>query len=270
MTVGPPLTEVELVSAWDHALGQPAARRPLLLLGREDADRLPVGEVAALLLTTARGWAGDRVEAVLDCPACPERLEVGFAVADLLAAAPDRPLETGPAGDDDLNPPRAPGTSGNAGLNRPREPGTAGAGGGTFTLHWRGHRLTLRLPTPADLAEAARTGDAAAAERWLLRACLLAADPPLDDPVAAVAEVSAAMAERDPLGVVAVGLTCPGCGTTTEALVDLPAWAWQAADARVRRLLGEVHRLARAYGWSETEVLGLGPHRRAAYLEQVP
>ena len=244
MSTGPPLTEVELVSAWDRALGQPASRRPLLLLCREDADRLPVGEVAALLLATARGWAGGRVEAVLDCPACPERLEVGFAVADLLAAAPGRPRDAGPTGDD----PTA----------------------GTFTLHWRGHRLTLRLPTPADLAQAARTGDAAAAERWLLRVCLLAADPPLDDPFAALPEVSAAMAERDPLGVVAVTLTCPGCGTTTEALLDLPAWAWQAADARVRRLLGEVHRLARAYGWSEAQVLGLGPHRRAAYLEQVP
>ncbi|MCX4390528.1 hypothetical protein OG777_26885 [Micromonospora peucetia] len=244
MSTGPPLTEVELVSAWDRALGQPAARRPLLLLGREDADRLPVGEVAAMLLRTARDWAGGRVEAVLDCPACPERLEVGFAVADLLAAAPDWPHEPGPTGD---------------------EPGAA-----TFTLRWRGHRLTLRLPTPADLEGAARAGDAAAAERWLLRACLLAADPPLDNPVAALPEVSAAMAERDPLGVVAVGLTCPGCGTATEALLDLPAWAWQAVDARVRRLLGEVHRLARAYGWSEAQVLGLGPHRRAAYLEQVP
>ncbi|MFG1777785.1 hypothetical protein ACGFIG_15310 [Micromonospora sp. NPDC049048] len=238
MTAGPPPTEAELVSAWDHALGQPAPRRPLLLLGREDADRLPVGEVAALLLTTARAWTGDRVEATLDCPACPERLEVDFAVADLLAAAPDR-QEAGPAT-------------------------------GTFTLRWRGHQLTLRLPTPADLQGAARAGDAAAAERWLLRACLLAADPPLADPDATLPEVSAAMAARDPLGVVAVTLTCPGCGTTTEALLDVPGWAWQAADGRVRRLLGEVHRLARAYGWSEAEVLGLGPHRRAAYLEQVP
>ncbi|MEV0881248.1 hypothetical protein AB0I85_25830 [Micromonospora echinofusca] len=245
MTAGPPPTEVELVSAWDRALGQPAPRRPLLLLGREDADRLPVGEVAALLLRTAGSWTGDRVEATLDCPACPQRLEVGFAVADLLAAALD------PTAD-----------SAHGGARR--------VGAGAFTLDWRGHRLTLRLPTPADLAAAARAGDAAAAERWLLRACLLAADPPLDDPAAALPEVSAAMAERDPLGVVAVTLTCPGCGTATEALLDVPGWAWQAADARVRRLLGEVHRLARAYGWSEAQVLGLGPHRRAAYLELVP
>ncbi|MEH0844201.1 hypothetical protein V6U81_17575 [Micromonospora sp. CPCC 205711] len=233
MTAGRPLTEAELVSAWDDALGRPAAQRPLALLGRDDTDRLPVGAVSALLLATAEGWTGGRVETTLDCLACPERLEVGFGVAELLAAAPE-PTD------------------------------------GPFTLDWRGHRLTLRLPTPADLTAAAATGDAAAAERSLLRACLLAAEPPLPDPEAALPDVSAAMAARDPLGVVAVALTCPGCGTATEALLDVPGWAWQAADVRVRRLLGEVHRLARAYGWSEAEVLGLGPHRRAAYLEQVP
>ncbi|MGN9920376.1 hypothetical protein [Micromonospora palomenae] len=232
MTGGRPLSEAELVSAWDHALDRPAAHRPLVLLGRPDADRLPVGAVAALLLRTAGDWNGGRVETIMDCPACPERLEVGFTVAELLAAAPEPDI-------------------------------------GTFTLDWRGHRLTLRLPTPADLAEAARAGDPAAAERRLLQRCLVAAEPPVAEPDELLPAVSAAMAERDPLGVVAVALTCPACGTAAEALLDLPAWAWQAADARVRRLLGEVHRLARAYGWSEAEVLGLGPHRRAAYLEQV-
>ncbi|MGX4654553.1 hypothetical protein ACWCHM_12740 [Micromonospora sp. SCSIO 07396] len=233
---GPPSTEVALVHAWDDALGQPAPRRGLLLLGRPDADRLPVGEVTALLLATAGGWTGGRVATTVDCPACPQRLEVTLTVADLLAAAP---------------PP-------------------ADRSAGPFTLRWRGHLLTLRLPTTADLAGAARSGDAVAAERWLLDACLLDADPPLADPSAALPAVSAAMAERDPLGVVAVTLTCPGCGGGTEVLLDVPAWAWHAADVRVRRLLDEVHRLARAYGWSEAEVLALGPHRRAAYLERVP
>ncbi|SCE82981.1 hypothetical protein GA0070216_102353 [Micromonospora matsumotoense] len=238
MTVGPPLTEVELVHTWDSALGRPGPGRGLLLLGRADADRLPVGEVTALLLAAAAGWTGGRVAATVDCRACPEHLEVTLTVADLLAAAPQR-----------TDPDRT---------------------AGPFTLTWRGHLLTLRLPTTADLAGAARAGDAAAAERWLFDACLLDAVPPLADPSAALPAVSAAMADRDPLGVVAVSLTCPSCGGTTEALLDVPAWAWQAADARVRRLLDEVHRLARAYGWSEAEVLALGPHRRAAYLERVP
>jgi hypothetical protein len=38
-------------------------------------------------------------------------------------------------------------------------------------------------------------------------------------------------------------------------------------DARARALLAEVHSLARAYGWTEPEILALSPQRRAAYLE---
>jgi hypothetical protein len=34
-------------------------------------------------------------------------------------------------------------------------------------------------------------------------------------------------------------------------------------------VLGDVHELARAYGWSEPEVLALSPWRRAAYLALV-
>ena len=32
-------------------------------------------------------------------------------------------------------------------------------------------------------------------------------------------------------------------------------------------LIDDVHRLAAAYGWSERDILALGPQRRAAYLE---
>jgi hypothetical protein len=42
---------------------------------------------------------------------------------------------------------------------------------------------------------------------------------------------------------------------------------WAQIDARARRLIAEVHTLAREYGWSEREVLDLSEVRRALYLE---
>jgi hypothetical protein len=36
-----------------------------------------------------------------------------------------------------------------------------------------------------------------------------------------------------------------------------------------RSLLAEVHSLARAYGWTESEILALSPQRRSTYLEMV-
>ena len=40
-------------------------------------------------------------------------------------------------------------------------------------------------------------------------------------------------------------------------------------QARARRLLREVDVLARAYGWTEADVLALSEQRRTAYLEIV-
>jgi hypothetical protein len=40
-------------------------------------------------------------------------------------------------------------------------------------------------------------------------------------------------------------------------------------EALARRVLWEVHTLACAYGWTESETLALSPARRARYLQMV-
>ncbi len=50
---------------------------------------------------------------------------------------------------------------------------------------------------------------------------------------------------------------------------DVGALLWEELVAQARGLLAEVHVLARAYGWSEAEVLELSRSRRAAYLAMV-
>jgi hypothetical protein len=47
------------------------------------------------------------------------------------------------------------------------------------------------------------------------------------------------------------------------------ALLWVEVEAGAIALVQDVHLLAAAYGWSEAEVLGLGPARRRAYLELV-
>ena len=65
--------------------------------------------------------------------------------------------------------------------------------------------------------------------------------------------------------------TCTAKPAATEAAAQLDAGEllWDEIDARARVLLGEVHLLARAYGWTESEILALGATRRAAYLAMV-
>ena len=65
------------------------------------------------------------------------------------------------------------------------------------------------------------------------------------------------------------GYRCEACGHVGMAQLDVGAVLWDEIDARARTLLGEVHLLAAAYGWTESEILALGAERRASYLSMV-
>ena len=49
-------------------------------------------------------------------------------------------------------------------------------------------------------------------------------------------------------------------------MLDIGSFVWAEIESRARRVLGEVHALASAYGWSEAETLSLSAVRRASYL----
>ncbi|MFE7043779.1 hypothetical protein ACFU9X_31440, partial [Streptomyces atratus] len=62
-------------------------------------------------------------------------------------------------------------------------------------------------------------------------------------------------------------LNCPQCGHCWEAALDIADHLWTDVSGYAHRLLHEVHTLARAYGWSEADVLSISPTRRHFYLE---
>jgi hypothetical protein len=138
------------------------------------------------------------------------------------------------------------------------DPAALPAGGRSVEGPWR-------LPDSRDLAAAADAGDAAAAERVLLERCTGVADPP-EELRRAVAE---AIAAADPLAEVLVDAVCPACSEAFVAEIDVAAFVSAELRMRAERLLRDVDTLARAYGWSEGEVLALGEGRRAAYLRLV-
>ena len=123
-----------------------------------------------------------------------------------------------------------------------------------------GRDVRFRLPTSADLL-------AVNGHQQLLERCLLGGGDPLPENVARA--VAGKMASADPMAEVQLALRCPGCGHQWEELFDIVAFLWREISAAARRLLREVHTLASAYGWPESEILALGPARRRAYLEMV-
>ena len=124
--------------------------------------------------------------------------------------------------------------------------------GGVFTLP-DGRRI--RPPTVADLERAAHGGDVAA----LRRACVVAGDPDADpEMLDAALEAAAPALTRD------VAAICPSCAAIQDVRFDLAAFL-VASLARERPfLIREMHLLARAYGWSLTEILSLSRADRRA------
>lgn len=127
-----------------------------------------------------------------------------------------------------------------------------------------GYHLAFRLPASADLL-ALTPG--AATTRQLVERCLLEAPAELTED--ALAAVGMAMAQADPLLDLRIEVTCPACSHGWVAPFDVMAFVWQELDHWAQRLLRDVHTLARAYGWRESDILALSPQRRAFYLQLV-
>ena len=199
----------------------------------ERAADVPLGERDARLLDLLEAWYGGRLEAYAACPACGAGLEFALDVADVRA----RPAASGP-----------------------------------FVWEAGGVAVTFRLPATGDLLRAAEDADLQAARRRLFEACVLecrrdgeAVDPGGLGPDEQGA-VEAAMEALDPGGDVRARLACPACGHAFAALVEPAEFLRLRLEAEARAVLGEVDVLARAYGWSESEVLRLSDYRRQAYL----
>ncbi len=230
-------SETDLLGLWEEGLVRHPIDRALLLCAwaRPDlaADRfagLPLGSVNAELLRLRAALFGRQVELQLDCGHCGESLEIPLDLAQLTAD-------------------------------------TDGAADRNTEIEVEGFRF--RLPASRDLAAVTDEPDIRSAARNLLERCCVAR--PAGE--AATAEwperADAVLEAADPLADPRLDVACPACGRHLDAVLDPGALLWDDIQASARTLLGQVHVLARAYGWTEREVLALSPRRRAAYLELI-
>jgi predicted RNA-binding Zn-ribbon protein involved in translation (DUF1610 family) len=140
---------------------------------------------------------------------------------------------------------------------RRREPAPPGAGGAALSLKGEGFDIEYRLPTSEDLLQiAAERSDSTSDAERLLRRCVSRAR-------------RGGRVQHDPDADVRVALACPACGNAWELLFDIVTYFWGELDDWAQRILADVHALARAYGWTEREILALSPARRQVYLDMV-
>ncbi|MFE6690648.1 hypothetical protein ACFVFQ_29785 [Streptomyces sp. NPDC057743] len=233
------LTEERVLEVWEQGIRRrPMTRAPLLATLAEGTERevagLPVTALNSLLLELRSEAFGDTFSCAADCPGCGESLDVAVSTRELRPPGPDAggvPVEVG-----------------------------------TATLVEQGLDVTYRALTGGDLQ--AVDPDSPDARRALLRRCVVSVSPAQDPvPDAVLEEVARRLADLDPGADTTVALACPGCDHRWAAAFDVAEHLWADIDAYVRRLMYEVHALARAYGWSEADVLSVSPARRRFYLE---
>jgi hypothetical protein len=239
------LSAGELLEVWEAGFAQALTERALALLeiacpevSRDVLATLSVGSRDAKLLRLREGLWGPRLDAVVVCRRCQERLELALDTREMLSGSPH---------------------------SQPAE----------MTWIMGEFTMTFRLPTSLDLMAAARQGDPQVCGSLILERCLLSAqqgDAPviLDQlPPEVAAGLAQCMSQADPLADIQLDLTCPSCEHQWRAVFDIVSFLWTEIEVWAWRMLSDVHTLARAYGWRELDVLALSPTRRQFYLEMV-
>lgn len=147
----------------------------------------------------------------------------------------------------------------------PVEP--SGEPGAVATVAGRARRL--RFPTGADQMCIGALDDDEEAVRLLAASCVVTED---DEDVSALAArlsaddliaIETALEEAAPRIPWAIGAHCPSCKVAHAIAIDVSAWRSRLAEGPMI----DVHEIARAYGWSERDILALPRRRRLEYLE---
>lgn len=241
-----PLSAQQIVRVWEIGQSQHPLDRALTLLTFACPDQSPknlasltIGQRDGYLLRLRELTFGNKLSSLATCPHCGEKLESTMQVTDF------RMVE--------LYPPMAQ----------------------EYTCHISGFDLRFRLPNSWDLAAIAGRQDILQARSLLEQRCLLQASfsgrniPFTQLPPEVIQQLSEFMAECDPQAEILLNFDCPACEHIWKLVFDIGTFFWTELTAQAKRLLQEVHILARFYGWREADILAMSTTRRKLYLSLV-
>jgi len=231
-----------LLTLWECAFGQPASTRDdaLLRVSFEGVGPWTLGERNAKLVELHARLFGREAELLSHCPACGTVAQFS-GDCEALATQMWPRLDNAPP----------------------------------HRLEAQGHVIEFRLPDGADIAIASGEEGDEDFPQLLLDRCVFACTregnkvPVRQLPASVLDALSQHMETLDPGASVSFALDCPQCATRWQAPLDIGEMVWQKVRAAAERVLLDIDVLARAYGWTEREVLRLSPLRRAAYLQMV-
>ena len=246
-----PLSGADLLNIWERGIGETPVERALVMLDVA-FPQAPPGLLATLnvaqrdryLLHLRALTFGPLFKGLIDCPLCGQRLELEFNTQDLpvsLSILPD------PESMDVLRTETA--------------------------FHMDQYEVHFRLPNSIDLALLSEAIDRSTARQRLLEACIVSVQQEEKSisvselPSRVLDQVVEQMDQADPITDLTLPTSCPNCGQISEILFDIATFFWGEIQSWSARLIREIHALATAYGWHETDILAMSPWRRKQYLE---
>ncbi|NET40223.1 MAG: hypothetical protein F6K19_51205 [Cyanothece sp. SIO1E1] len=242
------LSNASILEIWEKgaALSGSQKSRLLLAVGYPQAsvdliDRSPLGAWNVALLRLREWQIGSNITLIDRCPECSETIEFVSSTNDLLAA--DSP----------------PTYNSNK------------------VLAFRNWELTHRSLFGSDLIESEtdQPTDPIDAGKSLIERTILKLTRngnqanPRDMSASLWEKLASSISEYDSLSEIVFNLSCPKCGHNWESLFEPGEHLWIELSAKAKALLYEIHVLAIAYSWRESEILKLSDDRRAAYLSLI-
>ena len=240
------LNAADMLNVWEQGLNRSLLQRSLILLvaafpemSPDTIAELSIGTRDACLLFVRERLFGSRLVNNAVCPQCKGRIEWEQEISDIVVETTDYPTAQ------------------------------------PFTLEREDYHLCFRLPNSIDMAELEGSSTAAVALQQLLKRCILSAEKAgafcdIEQlPESVIQALNQSIEELDPQAEVRINLTCPECSHRWEVFFDIASFLWMEVNEWAERQLQTVHKLARAYGWTEREILNLSPVRRQLYLGMI-
>ena len=247
------LSASELMVAWERGanttpIGQALAilRVALPQIPDETLEKLDVAQRDLYLLRLRSLTFGPQLKGLTACQACGEQLELDLNTDTLRSSA------ALPTDFDTMMPIQA-------------QP--------AFRLN--DYEVVFRLPNSMDLQFIDDKKSESNKREQLLEACILSIlhheqkIGPSELPAGVVTALMDHMSKVASLADLTITLSCPSCGHAWDLLFDIVSFFWSEINAWAARLIHEVHILAMAYGWSESDILAMSAWRRQQYLQLI-
>jgi hypothetical protein len=243
-----PLSAAELLQVYDETTGMSLIEKALRLLGKacemedwKQLGNLSIGNRDAKLLQLREWMFGDKLKNMATCPACSEMIEWEASTED---------LHLQPVKQDEFVE--------------------------TFSLLQDGFNIHFRLPDSYDVLKFSAEENQAFHINQLLTECIIditGADnekyAPDVLPALSWQALEESMSKQDPQADINMQIICPHCQHNWNSVFDIMNFLWAEINNWAKHIMQEVALLARAFSWSEKDILAMSPQRRQSYIKMI-